>query len=774
MSVLRLSCASTRRSAALSLLVLVSFAPQDVEKELRSKDAAVREAAVRKATEEGGERAERRLLAALKDEDGLVLLAALDGLAEHGAKDALKPLLKVATEGPFRQARERAATALARCAPEAAAEALYGDLKGKDAPRALSALTALATAGARPKEVARLEKWLTHEELAVRVDAARAWIVCAPSGGRGPGLQRVLESGDLAQKAAGLEALAATGVDSDLELVAPLLMKEGLQPVLERRALAAARAALATMSDTAARAKRLERALLEPSRASAEGRTRLARLVGSMGTELPRDAARALLEQLVGDESPAVRAAAAKALGDVGGDAAPVLSGFSDGDPRVRATFVHAAARLGAATSEEGVTAFVAALRDDDRRVREAAVLALGIDGAPAAAVQALGAALADREWEIGVTAAVSLGRTRADAAIEALVKLTKHDDWRLRGAAAMGLYHVARPEIVEPLIGLVDDVHACVAATAKRALAGHAGRANDELDRKGLAAWWKENLPRVRFRTPDEVRAQRDKYGYAVSDREIYQGLDVMVVPGRGDLMESVLQRLSIEHRTIQAGQLGADGVHPFGILVAGCTGELEARDLDVVRWYVRTGGALFTSCWALTYTVDASFPGLVTKFPSPGEVLDRVQGTPVALASPYLTGVFDGGVVPIYELQGAHLIQVLDPERVEVLVDSPETALRHGSGDLAAWFRAGHGVVLDSVNHFDLQGLALATHLKEPEELMGYAVDHMGLSLQKLRDVREEKWWKSRAKAAKEVDDLSAFRILTNFVREKRMNGT
>lgn len=107
-------------------------------------------------------------------------------------------------------------------------------------------------------------------------------------------------------------------------------------------------------------------------------------------------------------------------------------------------------------------------------------------------------------------------------------------------------------------------------------------------------------------------------------------------------------------------------------------------------------------------------------------------------------------------------------------MLIDSPEAALRHGSGDLAAWFRAGHGVVLDSVNHFDLQGLELAMDLKEPEQLKAYAVDHMGLSLERLRAVGDEKWWRSRSKAAQEIDDLSAFRILTNFVREKRINGT
>ncbi len=47
------------------------------------------------------------------------------------------------------------------------------------------------------------------------------------------------------------------------------------------------------------------------------------------------------------------------------------------------------------------------------------------------------------------------------------------------------------------------------------------------------------------------------------------------------------------------------------------------------------------------------------------------------------------------------------------------------------------------------------------------------MGLKLKELREVQKEKWWKSSSKAASHVADLSVFRILTNFVREKRING-
>ena len=48
---------------------------------------------------------------------------------------------------------------------------------------------------------------------------------------------------------------------------------------------------------------------------------------------------------------------------------------------------------------------------------------------------------------------------------------------------------------------------------------------------------------------------------------------------------------------------------------------------------------------------------------------------------------------------------------------------------------------------------------------------MNHMGLKPLQLRTLGEEKWWKSTSAASAEVFDTSVFRILTNFVRAKRI---
>ena len=47
------------------------------------------------------------------------------------------------------------------------------------------------------------------------------------------------------------------------------------------------------------------------------------------------------------------------------------------------------------------------------------------------------------------------------------------------------------------------------------------------------------------------------------------------------------------------------------------------------------------------------------------------------------------------------------------------------------------------------------------------------MGLSLTRLRATRDEGWWKSGPAASEEVRDLSAFGLITNFVRARRLEG-
>jgi hypothetical protein len=125
---------------------------------------------------------------------------------------------------------------------------------------------------------------------------------------------------------------------------------------------------------------------------------------------------------------------------------------------------------------------------------------------------------------------------------------------------------------------------------------------------------------------------------------------------------------------------------------------------------------------------------------------------------------------------LYGAFLVEVLDPERCEVLIDSPDCATRWNGGNLAAWFTAGHGVVMGSSNHFDRQTLtklkgAKGVTVKTAADVRAFAVNHFGFTWEKVRELDARGVFDKQALSEKEVTDLSAFRFLTNFVRRKRI---
>jgi hypothetical protein len=280
---------------------------------------------------------------------------------------------------------------------------------------------------------------------------------------------------------------------------------------------------------------------------------------------------------------------------------------------------------------------------------------------------------------------------------------------------------------------------------------------------------WWTKNEPGFVFPDPAEVAKQQQKYGYAPRTYGVYEDLDVLVFQSRGDHIEQLLDVLKIEHRRTQGGNVEKSGVTPYGVYVANCTGECDPEDLEQVQWFVHAGGYLFCSCWALSFHAAQVRPGFARQHPTSTQVLDLVTAEPCA-ESPYLAGVFEGVTRPKYVLEGSHLIDVLDGERVEVLIDSPECATRWGCGNLAAWWTVGHGLILDSANHFDLQGFGRAPAMKSVEERMAYAIDVLGLSYSDWRDVPKGAWT-SQTKAVDEVRDLSAFRFITNFVRQKRL---
>lgn len=763
--------------AALALVFLQAVAAaNDPVKDIAASDPAVRLVAARALAETKPPEAEKLLLKALGDDDWEVAGVAASGLGALGAKKAFAPLVELALEGEVRSVRRAAAEALARIDAKEAYEKLAKSATKDAAVRACEALASVGPHLEGKVATKALDALLDGRDVAAKRAAAAALVACAGEE-RPTRLAKLIDDGDVAVRAFAVEAAGASGDLRTVELLAGQYAKAA-QPVVVRRVHAALRALLVAHPDAADAV----RAALAKA-ASGPARVHVARALGVLGAE--RDGARALpaaaalepLQPFLAESSPELRAAAAGACAAIGTDealAAVARLAANDVDARVRRVATGIVARARGAKDDPTRALLLERLaKDADARVRETAAAALGVRGKPDV-VPVLAAALADPDWRVVTSAAVSLGMTQDEQGVAPLVALYQKgaNDWRVRADAVAGLVRARVPAAVPPLIDALDDAEVLVARTAYEFLVEIA---HQKLEQKPDAwtKWWAENQKHVVLSVPEDVLERRKSLGYGTgkartSDelfKNTYVGVDVLVLQSRGDHIENVLDKLGIVHRRTSSGQVLTDGLHPQGVFVANCTGEITADEAARLSWFVRAGGALFGSCWALRETVQNLEPGLVRVLETRGEVLDDVPAYPCAAEPLALEGVFEPDCRPIYELEGAHLIDVLDPEEVEVLVDSPECAAKYGGGDLAASFRLGHGVVLDSANHFDLQGFA-SVSLRTDRERKAYAVDHLGLSLARLRELRDEKFWGKTSATGEKVQDLSVFRLVTNFV--------
>ena len=750
---------------------------------LASKDPARRVEGARALAEKGGEDAEKLLRKALDDRDWEVVEWAAHGLGTHGSKDAVDELLKTALRAPVRRVRVSAARAVAKLDPEAALADLAKEVRKKTGLPAAEALAEICARNPLPAAVDAVEKALGSREQAVQDAAARAVCVLDESVILGH-LAEWSSAGRLTAAANALEAIAARPGHVSVTALLELLDRRGLPPVIERRVLHAIQSAVRDGSDGDAqtRAAALLEAVANP--ADAWKRARSVRALDSLcrvprdddgrpgAATLPASVATSPLLAALEDRDDGVRAAAAHALsGTLAEDCWERLREVarSDSSDRVRRAAMRGVVSSAGFTPETKDLLVDRLERDSDERVREEAAVFLGRREC-ADRVDALIAALEDRTWTVGVCAAVSLGKTKSEAALEPLSARAENKDWKVAGAALAGLGHLDHHDAVLILIDALNAKHSVLKQTAYAFL--RRLTAAEFADRqKPWREWWDGAKDSFTFVDREAEAKNAKKYGYATSTAGLYEHLDVTVLQSRGDHIEELLEKLGIEHRRTMAGNLDEAGLQPFGVFVSNCTGEITPADVEVLQWFTRAGGYLFCSCWALHHTAEPVSPGPVRKAATRGEVLDLVEARDCSGDEHALQGVFEPLVQPHYVLFGAHLIEVLEPETVAVLIDSPACAERWGAGDLACSFATGHGRIVDSANHFDLQGLESVEGLKKPEDRMAFAVDHMGLGYVEMREMHKRKVFHKEKTANEEIRDLSAFRFLSNFVREKRI---
>jgi hypothetical protein len=200
-----------------------------------------------------------------------------------------------------------------------------------------------------------------------------------------------------------------------------------------------------------------------------------------------------------------------------------------------------------------------------------------------------------------------------------------------------------------------------------------------------------------------ERIRSERP------DDARVLEGVsapEVAVVSGVYDHIERVLEATAVPFTRVDPSAMGALDWERLQVLLVSCPGVMHAAARERIAPWVRRGGYLLTTDWALKNVIEPLFPGTVRH--------NGVQTTDavVRIASgdheddPLITGFLEPGREPLWWLESAsYPIEVLDAARVRVLLRSGEVGRSWGADPVVVTFDEGQGTVVHMLSHLYLQ---------------------------------------------------------------------
>jgi hypothetical protein len=180
-------------------------------------------------------------------------------------------------------------------------------------------------------------------------------------------------------------------------------------------------------------------------------------------------------------------------------------------------------------------------------------------------------------------------------------------------------------------------------------------------------------------------------------------QGKDVVVVAGSMDHIEDVLRAARIKHTLIQPAEVAKYQLRSNMIVMVNCPGQMPDAGVRRLEKFVRAGGLLYTTDWALKNLVERGFPGTIRhNGASTGSEVVPVQ---ISKQDDNLMSrmLLRKGSRPQWWLEGSsYPIKVVDQSKVEVLASSKVMGQRYGAAPVVARVRWEDGEIIHVVSHF------------------------------------------------------------------------
>jgi hypothetical protein len=186
----------------------------------------------------------------------------------------------------------------------------------------------------------------------------------------------------------------------------------------------------------------------------------------------------------------------------------------------------------------------------------------------------------------------------------------------------------------------------------------------------------------------------------------EDVRAAEVVAIRGSYDHCERVLEATRVPFAAVAPEAAARIDWDRLEVLLVSCPGHLPQAALDRIGPWVRAGGYLLTTDWALKHVIEPLFPDTVRhNGRQTSDCVVRVESEP-ATDDPLLAGFLEAERDPLWWLEGAsYPIEVLDPQRVRVLVRSKEVEEGWGAGAVVVTFEEGRGTVVHMLSHLYLQ---------------------------------------------------------------------
>lgn len=181
----------------------------------------------------------------------------------------------------------------------------------------------------------------------------------------------------------------------------------------------------------------------------------------------------------------------------------------------------------------------------------------------------------------------------------------------------------------------------------------------------------------------------------------------DIIVLTGTYDHAQVNFKMAEIPHTVLEPHNLDTIELSADQILFINCPGSgVSDKGITIIQDFVKRGGMLVTTDWALVHILEKAFPEFVkyNKRPTTDDVVsvEILEGG----EDSFIANVIDQTDEPMWWLEGSsYPIQILDKEKVQILVTSSEMEKKYGEAPIVISFKHGEGEVYHMTSHFYLQ---------------------------------------------------------------------